>query len=104
MIHCKPAKNLILPMNYCLWYFVLPQLFFQTEPEPFIGGGHVSLNAFGFGGSNAHCIFLPNDKEEIEERGLLTFYISSRTGEGLREMVKLVTGSPSKGTFIRLLL
>ena len=68
----------------------------QTEPTPLYGEGLVSLNAFGFGGSNAHVILLPNEKEKnIPNTDV--FFVNGRTADAVSNLIDLARREPKKG-------
>ena len=58
----------------------------------------ISLNAFGFGGSNAHLLLLPNDfvcKDNLE--GPKAFYVNGRTPNGIEMILRTAIQYPTKG-------
>ena len=69
---------------------------FQTEPTPLDGKGLVSLNAFGFGGSNAHVILLPNDKED-KSPDTDVFFVNGRTPGAVSNLIDLARREPKRG-------
>ena len=73
-------------------------LFPQTEPTPLEGKGLVSLNAFGFGGSNAHVILLPNENEE-QNFEVDVFFMNGRTSTAVSSLIDLAVREPKKGWF-----
>ena len=68
----------------------------QTEPTPLDGKGLVSLNAFGFGGSNAHVILLPNDKEDKSPDSDV-FFVNGRTPGSVSNFIDLARREPKRG-------
>ena len=56
----------------------------------------VSLNAFGFGGSNAHVILLPNENEEKSSE-VDIFFLNGRTPAAVSNMIDLAVREPKRG-------
>ena len=67
-----------------------------TQPTPLPGNAIVSLNAFGFGGSNAHVILVANEVDGDGGRAEV-FFLNGRTEKAVEGLLDIAASSPTRG-------